>query len=369
MTPLRIAFVGYGNSADPRYVGGHQNYLRRLASGLTEASCKIDFFALQASCHWQGNETLPVYCPQSMGDLARALYDGCYDYVQFTRFPLRYYPALVRLLRYLRACKTTVGYLYLVYPPRALMRWLRHWLFKASFDLVFAASPRLYRLANRSGVQTALLLPIVPAPFFAVRRTAASPSATLWARYLGRLSDDKGIRELVLILEQLRASCPQLRVGVHGYYSMRSRQAKILAHLLQTSGCCDNCDLQASQEEMSYTPTAEKRVLQLLHSTDLLLLPYRSLDGATVDVPLLLLEAMAAGCAVIATPVADLVEIMADPDLVVPLRSLAGQAAKLTREGKLAEKQLAAQSRARVLGVDKETVCRVFLQTIQQRSR
>jgi len=53
-----------------------------------------------------------------------------------------------------------------------------------------------------------------------------------------------------------------------------------------------------------------------LRDTDILVLPYRSMAG-TIDPPLLLLEAMAAGCACLTCPVGNVAEIYGESPFII----------------------------------------------------
>jgi len=66
-----------------------------------------------------------------------------------------------------------------------------------------------------------------------------------------------------------------------------------------------------------------------LRDTDILVLPYRSMAG-TIDPPLLLLEAMAAGCACLTCPVGNVPEIYGESPFIIR-GSFVSQAATLVQ--------------------------------------
>jgi glycosyltransferase involved in cell wall biosynthesis len=360
---MRIAFVGHGHSADPCYIGGQQSYLRRLATTLTNGGHDVDFFVLlepgQQSQRAAQDGIAPAHRFRRFSDLVRSLSTTPYDYVQLTRFPLRYYPALAQFLGWLRY-HTSVGYLYVVYPPRAIMRLLRLLLFKTSFDLVFAISPRLHKSLISTGIRSVLLLPPVPESFFATRRLDVPSLSPKRVCYLGRIAADKGIPELIVALEQLRRHYPEVEIVIRGYYYPRSRQSVELHHDLEKRNLGDYQGRPYGSDTY-YSHDKESQILTLLQATDLMLLPYRRLDGVTLDVPLLLVEAMAAGCAVVTTPIADLPEIVGDPALVAPVPAFAERITALIESKELVEKQVAMRERARVLGVDEASFGESFL--------
>ena len=70
----------------------------------------------------------------------------------------------------------------------------------------------------------------------------------------------------------------------------------------------------------------ERKIVQLLHDTDILLLPYKSMIG-TIDPPLLLLEAMAAGCVCMTTNTGNVVTVYGDSEFVLDCKGY-GDSAK-----------------------------------------
>ena len=193
------------------------------------------------------------------------------------------------------------------------MRWVRLVMFKLFFDVVVAVSPRLQAGLSSLGVPHFLWLPPVPDHYFDTELPAESPEQINVA-YVGRVDDDKGTQTLLPILEELQTRHPHVRTNVRGYYYPHSKASLELHRYLKTQ----NRIPYEGHSYRDYSPERESQLLRLLRSTDLLVLPYETLAGITVDVPVLVLEAMALGCGIVTTRVADLLQIIGDPDVCVP---------------------------------------------------
>ena len=311
----RVAFVGYSYGVDPRLIGGHQSILRRLARYLTGRGHAVDFlvFGEPAAPPQRLAADTTLYTFPTFATAAQRLQHERYAYVQLSYLPLATYPAAMRYLasQRNRSDRPRLGYLYVVWPDKVVMRLARILLFKLFYDRVIAVSPRLQRQLNRYRVPSFTLLPPVPDDFFEpVARVAGPPRVA----YMGRVDDDKGVQHILALLRGLKAAHPDLAAEISGYYYPHSAASLALHRELQAQDVIHY--LGGSYHD--YDPAMEQRVLNQLRHTDLLLLPYERLSGITVDVPLLLLEAMATGCTVLTTQVADLPEIVAQPALTVP---------------------------------------------------
>ncbi|MGQ9585340.1 MAG: glycosyltransferase [Anaerolineae bacterium] len=312
---MRCALVGYGRSGDPRYVGGQQTVMRRLGRFLGERKSRVDFLVLEGReerQEWQGWGRILGF--RDLPALLRSLSEP-YDLALFTRLPLKTYP---KLLRYLvnRPAGGVHAYFYLVWPSRAVSRLARRTLF-GYFDVVAAASSRLLREAQRAGPPSFLFLPPVPDAYFQVGAARLGESPTdLKVGYLGRIGPDKGLHKVTETLSGLSELAPRLHPLVRGYWDRRDAQARAL-HETLTQALGPFYVGQPALETLTDDLEPERRVAELLAQIDVLLLPYQALENVTLDTPLLLLEAMACGCGVLTTPVADLPELLSLPEAFV----------------------------------------------------
>jgi len=345
----RVAFVGYSYGVDPRLIGGHQSILRRLARYLVGRGHSVDFlvFGEPETVQVPLAARTTLYTFRNLGAAAERLQRESYNYVQLSYLPIATYPAAIRYLasQRSRANRPRIGYLYVVWPDKVVMRLARIVLFKLFYDHVIAVSPRLQRQLDRYRVRSLMLLPPVPDRFLEpVERGGDSARVA----YMGRVDDDKGVQHVLKLLRGLKASYPEIQAEIAGYYYPHSVASLALHQELRSQ---DVIRYEAGSYR-GYDPAREERVLERLRHTDLLLLPYERLSGITVDVPLLLLEAMATGCTVLTTRVADLPEILDRPGLTVSGPAAMQAAAEaLIKGNQLSDMGAALRARAEELGV------------------
>lgn len=358
---MHFAFTGYGHAADPRLIGGHQSYLRRLARYLIHQDHSVDFL-IQAD-EKEGGERVQtetnVHYFASFTDIATRLTSEAYDWVFFSRFPAKH---LGTLIHHLRRGKqdSRYGYFYLVMPPSPLMRLTRIALFKLLFDVVVTASPRLQSQVNPWGINSFLLLPPVPNICFdgEIRHRTSK-----WrVAYMGRIGEDKGLRGLASSFRRLQERYRNVTTEIRGYYDPLSKTSTALHNFL-SQGQVPYTGLPYGKQLIA-SPADEEKVLQWLKGIDILVLPYRRLEGRTIDVPVLLLEAMASGCLVTATGLGDIPSILGDSDLVIR-GSILETLSRLIEGGKVRERRENLRKRACQYGVDIESSGEEFLQHLE----
>ncbi len=359
---MRIAFAGLAPGADPLRVGGQQSILRRLGQFLQEHGHEVDFYVLDSTA------VIPPTAPRwsirrfvGLPQLLQALQKQTYDYVQFSRVPLRWYPPLVAGLSQISARR---GYLYLVHLPNPVLRWARRVLFRLAFDQVFVVSPRLGAELARLSKPVHLLWPPVPAMFFEAGAQRAPAGEEVRVAYVGRIAADKGVGQVASTFKQICRRHAHVRAEICGYLDSSSAASYRLHQELQSRSdpTIRYTVVEASRLAM---PPREDDVLEILRRSDIVVLPYRSLDRVTIDVPLLLLEAMAAGCVVVSTPIGDIPTVLGDPALVSRPAELFSKLNHLVASGHLRARGEWLCQRALGLGVDLESVANSFLEHIQ----
>lgn len=133
------------------------------------------------------------------------------------------------------------------------------------------------------------------APFAALARRQPEPDAALRLAYVGRLASGKGLDELLLGIRNARAHGTRARLAIAGSGPREGRLHR-LVHA---------CGLEGDVAFVG--PVRGEEKVALLAAADVAVLPSHS-EG----MPMALLEAMAAGLAVIATPVGAIPDVVTD---------------------------------------------------------
>lgn len=181
---------------------------------------------------------------------------------------------------------------------------------------VFVLSSATRERLRRSGIGAAALVDLPVGPNLAAfstpghrestRMALGIPHAAIVALTCARLEPEKNLPFLVQLARLLRANHPPIRFLVAGEGSRRAR----LEHLVKRHGLAGSVTLLGLRRD----------VPALLAAADIFLLPSHS-----EELPLSILEAMAAGLPVVATPVGALPQIVpGDPGagFLVPARDV-----------------------------------------------
>jgi glycosyltransferase involved in cell wall biosynthesis len=175
------------------------------------------------------------------------------------------------------------------------------------------------------------------APFAALAQRPAESRSTLRLAYMGRLARGKGLDELLLGIELARAQGTRARLAIAGSGPEEPR----LRRLAERYGLRDDV--------VFVGPVRGDRKLALLAAADVAVLPSYS-EG----LPVALLEGMAAGLPVIATPVGGIPDVVTDGVhgvLIAPrdAQAIARAIAQLAADRRLLAR-MGAAARARVTG-------------------
>ena len=180
---------------------------------------------------------------------------------------------------------------------------------------------------------------------------------------MGRTVPGKGADEAVEVFERLKTD-PNLATRVCGYIWPDDREdTSIHERLLGQDGIRYDCETYHC-----WTPDVDRNVAAVLKETDILVLPYRLLSS-TIDMPLLLLEGMAANCVVITTPLGDMPEIYGTSDFMLPFENFADGAVELIRQapGFLEQERRRLAAHTRAMAFNTESIVDRLLE-IEQRT-
>jgi glycosyltransferase involved in cell wall biosynthesis len=164
---------------------------------------------------------------------------------------------------------------------------------------LFCVSPRQYHYIRRWSDRAVLLLPPVWDSYF-LEPEAKPAHDKLRVTYIGRTEPGKGIEEVIYLYNELKDQ-PKIGMEIHGFHHQNS-QGGVKFH-----------DWLSRQKDLhyfytpfeAYSSEVDINLARILQSTDILILPYQKLSS-TIDTPVLLLEGMAALCAVMTKPLGDM---------------------------------------------------------------
>lgn len=235
--------------------GGIENIVRRLNDFSREHVKKADLFSFNTDL---------------FSDVLRD-----YDFVHFTISPFQHKKALLKWYLLGRRIKSAITY-YNYSKLGTAKNLIKKRAVRSLFDFVIVHSKRTEKIYKEIHPETHFLNPPVTKDFFNVYKKRAPEHIS----FIGRFSRDKGVDRVLGIKN----------IVLCGY----------------------STDISAGIPELISRSKAEvtnARPIDILRKTSVMVLPYRSLNY-TVDRPLIVLEAMAAGVPVLTTGIGDLPYIL-----------------------------------------------------------
>jgi len=298
---LKIAFLGLRSAFDYHQIGGTESIIRRIAGGLITKGDRVDYLLLSPG---ESRFEIPYHGLRlqyftKLSGLFNLLPE--YDHVVCLYLPIW---ERLQILAFRLRTRDRLSF-HAIHFSMSRSFWKRslRWLdSRVAYKNVFVISQRLLSAAKRWGVPAKLLTPPVPLDYY-VSAENKNEDIKLRVAYIGRTEKGKGF-ELILEIFSLLKGKHELELDIFGYHWPHDEYA-IAVHdeLLQQSEIKYHYSSYSS-----YTTELEDQLRRALRKTDVLFLPYKD-SQSTIDLPLLLLEGLAASCAIITAPVRDIPQI------------------------------------------------------------
>jgi glycosyltransferase involved in cell wall biosynthesis len=189
-----------------------------------------------------------------------------------------------------------------------MIRWIDS---KIAFDKIFVISQHLQNKAKNWGIEAQLLYPPVTEDYF-ISPDDKPQNNKIKITYIGRTEKGKGIEEVLDIFSKLQED-NNTDLSIYGYHWPQDTSANDFHRSLQKQ----NKIKYISSEYKSYSQENENNLKKILLETDLLFLPYQD-PKATIDLPLLFLEGLAAGCAVASRAFGDMANVYGNSPFLLP---------------------------------------------------
>jgi glycosyltransferase involved in cell wall biosynthesis len=330
-----IVFFGTVENFNFWQIGGMESYFRRLAFELAKTGKDVDFVQY-------GSDRSAVEHPFPGISLYRYVFldDALAHIAQKASIVLvssQYRKDRLKFIKFRRANQNRITF-YFVASYCAKSRLRRKCYFLESFIYpynggVLCMSPRLLKVSGTMKIKSELLLPPVPESYF-VEPEDKALNNKVTVTYMGRTAPSKGADEAVKIFAQLRGQS-SIQTQLCGYSCKDTHESSFIHEWLMAQS-----DIKYIYEDhKGWSPSIDKKVVRTLRETDILLLPYRSLR-TTIDVPLLLLEGMAANCCIITTPIGDIPEIYGESSFILPIKNFVPNAVALIKQAQQSAQML-----------------------------
>jgi len=328
---MKIAFLGQKNFCDFFKIGGFESFVRRLAIGLAKSGSEIDYILYDSP---PGNclEPLPGlrlhyfnYYEEAITKLLSGAYDHVFRVWLSRRERLKYL-----LLRSSSPSRTRWHHLFLIWPDSIVKRSVA--VFEAVLNsrngLRICVSPRQYAVVGKYFQKSCHFLPPVPEAYFACLNEK-KVNGKINVTFLGNLTKDKFIEEIIFLFNKFHDSDKyhdKYHFAIYGTHDHLNKHSVTVHEWLnnQQNITYVNINMETWSIEVDHL------VKKVLQDTDVFVQPYRTLNN-TLDMPLLLLEAMAALCPVITTPVGSVQQIYGDSQFLIPVHQFLTRAENLLK--------------------------------------
>ena len=197
-----------------------------------------------------------------------------------------------------KVCFHSIPFFYPESRIKRLLKFSEYFLFPYN-GKIFCISKRQYDYLKKIAKNCVFLLPPVPEEFF-LKPEEKPINDKIKVAYVGRIDPRKGIKEVIEIFQSLKND-KRFDFAIYGIHIPSDREGLEIHNWLENQKKIK----YVSFERHSYSEDIEYKLREILRRTDLIILPYKSLDS-TIDTPLLLLEARASLCIVLTTNVGSL---------------------------------------------------------------
>lgn len=314
---MKIVFFGWVRMCDPVKIGGAESLTRRLTQTLADQGHNVAIIMYGAERYRELRENgnnITVRYYRSFHSALKCLSDLKYDFVFEMYINKRYYFQYLifkwRMKAYMR-----FSIIFMTAAENKIKQWLRNKFRVMYCSPIFAVSPRVVKELRKKKIPAIWLPPPVPDYYFSIPRNREIKNK-LVISFIGRIDPNKGLKKVMEVFKGLQKA-PESKglfvFKISGYFNHNQKSSIVIHNELRK---LRNIEYSAqSHTSCKYSTAAEKQLRDFLSKTDILLLPYTNLKG-TLDLPLLLLEGLAAGCVVISTDVGDMVEIIGSDALI-----------------------------------------------------
>lgn len=297
---MKFLFVGK-DQIDFSKIGGIENSIKELANFLLKKGHKVIIFQIQdknkheVKNYYKQYKKIKIYTG-TINNIRYKILQSKFDVINFVQTPFEniFFTLSFFLKKYFSnaiSCK-----FFFTYPPfKHKYNYWQKFKYKFLIDKSFAFSRRLKNNISMKNHKAYFLYPPVSNHYSELNRIKGKKEKKIKILFAGRLSKDKGIEIVLNVFNKLDRR--KYYLGMSGYFKSK-KDSLYYSKFIE--------DLKIDYLNIiDYMSKSKKRLYIPLHKFDIILLPYQILSY-TVDIPLLVLESLIAGCVVITSNIGDL---------------------------------------------------------------
>lgn len=301
---MKIAFLGLKQAFDYFQIGGTESFARRLSNELKQNGIEVDYvlYGDKEDRELSSAHGITLRYFKSFGGALDAI-DRKYDHI-VTIYLLPKDRLKYAFFRRTAGKSSLFHFIYFSWPDSLIKRKLyfsEARLFPYNGKL-FCISKRQYEYVSKWAKNAEYLLPPVPESYF-LRPEEKPINERIRITFLGRVDQGKGINEVIEIFNALKEG-NRFECSIYGIHIPEHKESLKIHNWLKSQNAIKYIEV----DRQKYSPAVEEFVKNILRETDIFIQPYQRLSS-TIDMPLLLLEAMASLCAVVTKPFGNIPDI------------------------------------------------------------
>jgi glycosyltransferase involved in cell wall biosynthesis len=323
---MKTVFLGLKRAFDYYQVGGVESFIRRVTVQMAQEGHKVDY-VLYGDQENKEISPRPGTCLRYFR-LFRDALDAIKGYDHVVAIYLLPKDRLQYALFRKRNCKSIRFHLiYFNWPDSSLKRKL--YFYESRFiplnGKLFCISPRQYNYIKKWAENPVRILPPVPENYF-LKPQEKPVNNKIQVTFLGRMDPGKGIKEVLEIFNVLKNN-GKFKCSIHGIHMPEQKECVDIHNQLRVDNGIEYVEI----DRQKYSPSVESFVATVLQKTDIFIQPYRTLSS-TIDMPMLLLEAMASLCAVITKPLGNIPDIYGKNEFAINSQGFVPNAIKFLKD-------------------------------------
>lgn len=298
-----IIIFGYYKSFDYYKIGGLESYYRRLSKKFITSGLNVMFvfYGSEKDYEIKIEDNLGLYYFESFNESLKLLLSD--NNLVFDNYILKKDRLKYLIFRKTNSKKVLFGRIFSGLPSNLYLKFLslEYKLFSYNGPII-SLSKTIQKKLNEKSIYSKIVLPPLSDKYFTYDKRIINEKTKI--TFIGRFDENKGIYKVLDLFEKLSLSSSNFEFVISGYFAHGKIDNEKFNEKISK---IDNLIVD-EKSWVKWSIEMDKSVINLLKNTDILVLPYKNLDG-TMDPPLLLLEGMAAGCIIFTTDVGSVKEI------------------------------------------------------------
>ncbi len=356
-----IVFFGYYKSFSYFRLGGLESFYRRLSDGFSECGFKVTFV-------FYGDKDIISTVKISENITVKNFkdYKSSMEFIiananiVYLNYILKKHRAQYTFHRTSYKKQIAFGEIHSGLQSSSLLRLvtiIKHKLFPVR-GICLSLTKDIFEQLKGMSIPTLYIPPPIPQKYFNTKPVMQCSKLNI--SYIGRLDENKGILDVLRLAKKLAQF--NITIEVNGYFAHGKVDHQ---YIIESFSKLKNINLKIVKWE-HWSEKCDDSIIATLQKTDILVLPYVSLEG-TMDPPLLVLEGMASNCAILSKDVGGVLEAYGESEFIIKGENFTKDAMNIIEKcinenGYLYTERTRANKKIRSMNLSSTTVAKTIIE-------